>query len=233
MKRFISFFVVLTLLLLLCSCSENKGKGKESSTISSSSQTEDTLSSNTPKKEEPKSVPDNVVLENVSLSENEKYEISHNYEESNKTDNVTLTISYNGNYGSRIKKYSFCYQYDNSADLWNQADGENGLLSDEISYNESAFKSSGHFTGRFSRYETGSYDIVIESLDFNAKSARVNYCLTFDRDSEQIKGETTSEIVKGSSSDMWAIIIKYNRSVVVQFEQAFVIDIDKGLYAYE
>lgn len=234
MKKLLSSAIIISVILLsLCSCVKNHREDTDSSMVNTVSSENTTSDESKQNEYEPKSVPDSLVLENVTVSENEKYEISHNYDKSNKVDYVTLIVNYNGKFGTHIKKYCYQYQYDTSNDLWSEFDGENGLLSDEITYNEEAYKSFGHFTGRFSRYETGTYDITIQSLDFAAKTATVNYCLTFDRDSEQIRGENTVEIVQGNSSDLWAIIIEYNRSMVVRFDQAFVLDMDKGLYAYE
>lgn len=234
MKKILSLFIFAILIISLFSCAENKEIISETYMPGETYLPNDTitLKEDTKQKPEITGIPDLLVLERVTIPADEKYTICHNYDKSSYTDEVILETVYSGTFGSRITKYGYVFSYDEATDEWSQLSGKD-LLSEEIKFNEEVFSNYGHFTGRFSMYESGTYDITVEKLDFENKIAKIKYCLTFDRDSEQISGEKQVEIVKGNSSDRWAIIIKYNRSVVVQFDQAFVLDMDKGLYAYE
>ncbi|MBQ9354756.1 MAG: hypothetical protein IJT84_03630 [Clostridia bacterium] len=259
MKKIIILLTLVVIVLSLCSCRKNHSDISSSFSQNSSlvlneditdqSETENTNIENTESFEISENhnnnnkiedsskgnkiingVPDSLVLRNVSIPNNFTYNIIHNYDSASHIDDVVLTAYHKARFGTHTKEYTYSYIYDKSSDLWSILNGESGFESENISFNSESFKSAGAFTGRFNRYESGSYEITIKDIDFDAKKATISYYLIFDSDSMVLQGTKAFEISKTTSGNI-GIFIDYTRSMVVQFDQLFLFDIEKGLYA--
>jgi hypothetical protein len=173
-------------------------------------------------------VPDSLVMRNVDIPENMTCEIIHSYDEATHIDDVQIIASYKGKFGTRTQTYAYAYQYNKSTDLWSLYGSENGKKSDVETLDKNAFLENSTFSGEFERYHQGSYEITIKDIDFESRRATVSYMLIF-YDDYSVLSATTSMEIYDTTTDKLCISIPYKRSMVVQFEQLFIFDIDEGI----
>ena len=235
-KAILIVLILICILSVFCSCSlKNSGSNtavSSNSSISSKADSTEKTESNNQSSEQIKEldgVPASIVLRNVSIPENETYEIIHNYDSTTYIDDVELITIYSGKFGIQTKKYTYSYQYNRSTDLWSLISGNNGKQSDVINFVDDVYLNK-EFTGKFNRYHSGSYSVTIKDIDFDNKKVEVDYLLTFDDNSGALFDIKTFELRNTNTGEL-CFVIPYKRSMVVSFEQVFVFDIDKGLYA--
>ena len=184
MRKIVVTLMCACVIFAFCGCQR---KGETGETVFQKETAKETVAATTEMTTayvEPDSVPDTVVLSNVSLSSETTYEISHSYDADAHIDEVTLTLYDKVAFGTETTTCTYTYQYDRSSDSWellSENTGGNAFSTFDIE----ALLDKATFEGKTNEYHGCTYTISVLEIDIENLTIKIKYKLKFKSDSVQ------------------------------------------------
>lgn len=127
-------------------------------------------------------VPESVIFltTDIDVDTADRYTVTHNYDTDAYTDNVELTLYYEGPYGMDTSCHHLWYQYDKTSDLWTLIKEDDAIYEEEI--NADAYMNSSPWVGRDENIGC-DYSVFFYDIDTDQMTVDIGYNIVFDNNS--------------------------------------------------